>query len=143
MTQKYALHPVLHSSTFADTKPNLQGILEEVCLLSLVGVNSPVLCSPGSSLSVSLGLASILALEVPPHECSEEGSKEIVAEEDCVSLEVTRSILLGIDERADAATGITQADDKGSADTLLEGSSDVVGTERDDQGNERVSTSCS
>jgi hypothetical protein len=59
-----------------------------------------------------------------------------------VALVVSRLVLLGVDEGRDDTTGVTDRDDDGGGDTFLEGSTDIVGSPRDDDGNEGVHAGC-
>jgi hypothetical protein len=135
---KNSLQPIFATQSTHDKHPYsktlifalLQSVDEEIGLLALVGVSSSRFCVPWlGSLSVALGLASIFSPEVPPHEGSKESCEDVVRQQDSMSLEVSRALLSWVDEGGDASTGVTERDDDGSANTLLEGSTDIVGAE--------------
>lgn len=58
-----------------------------------------------------------------------------------MTLDVPWLVLLGVEETRDTTSSITERDNDGCTDTLLQGSPNVVGAPGDDEGDEGVDTS--
>lgn len=99
---------------------HLESILEEINLVTLIGMGSSLLSGPRSTLSIASVLCSVLSSKVPPHNSGNDKAADIVSEVDGVALEVSRSGGLRVGEGADATSCVTDGNDDGSGDTLLE-----------------------
>lgn len=90
-----------------------------------------------SSVVPSL-LLGVGPLVVEGHEESEDKGKNTVCQTDSVTFVISRSVGSWVDEGRDTATGVTDRNDDGGSDTLLQRSTDIVGSPRDDDGDKRV-----
>lgn len=85
----------------------------------------------------------VLGLVVSSHDESEDDGETEVSTADGVSLGVLGLVGGRVDEGRDDTTGVTDRDDDSCSDTLFEGTTTVVGSPRNDDGNERVDTGSS
>lgn len=129
-----------HETPWNLTNAVLDGVLEPVDRVAIVLVSLSLLLGP----RVGPGRVPGLLLGVLPGEVSAHGPRAKegeggVGEADGVALDVVvLGVRLGVDEGRDATTGVTERDDDGGSNTLLERTTAVVGTPRHDDGNERV-----
>ena len=105
-------------------------------MLDLLSVRPSV-----TSSRVSGVLLLVLVAEVPRHEGGGEDDKGAVSDVDAVSLEVSRLVCGRVDEGTDNTTSVTDGNNDGGSDTLLERAAAVVGSPGNDDGNKWVDTS--
>ena len=100
-----------------------------------------LLVGPGVAAgSVTGGLLVVGPGAVSPHDGGADDSDTAVSKADGVALGVLGGVLLGVDERGDDTTAVTDRDNDGSGDRLLERTTRVVVTPGSDDGDEGVDT---
>lgn len=118
---------------------HLCGVLEPVDAVSIVLVHLLFLGSErGGSSGVSGVFLHVGSSIVGRHQCCEGEAEHTVGETNTVTEVVSGLVLSGVDKGRDDTTGVTNGHDDGGSHTLFQTSTDVVGSPRNDDGDQGV-----
>jgi hypothetical protein len=119
----------------------LDGIFEPVDVIAIVLESKLLFGSPSvTSGGVSVLLLLVLSAQVKGHDGRRDDHHGAVSDVDGVTLSVSGLVGGRVDETTNNSSSVSETDDDGGGDRFLQRTSTVVGSPRDNDGNERVNT---